>query len=171
MASTWLSWRMRILLMVSSLCTGGALAQGTTLDTPACLQARTELDAALQASTQDRHANAQRLQRAREQARIVCLGGDTGLPPAAQRKTVPPPASATATPARPLVPRMAAPVVPPLPPAAPPPVALPGPRVLGPCDSTGCWETQGQRLPQAGGMTSGPNGGLCSVQGQFAVCP
>ncbi len=176
------------LVVWAGLCVG-ARAADDALDQPRCLEARAELDAALQASAQDRRAHAQRLARAREQARARCLGGGLALPAPPARVTAQPAAPMQATPAVPTLPapiatpqyapRPASPATtaPTFTPAAPsaaaipaPPPAIPTPRVLGHCDGTGCWDNLGNRLPQGGGMTSSPNG-LCSVQGNFAVCP
>lgn len=172
------------LLVCGGLCSS-ARATDNALDQPGCLEARAELDAALQASAQDRRAHAPRLALAREQARARCLGGGLALPAPPARVTTQPAAPVQAMQAAPALPapiatpqyapRPASPTTTPgFTPSSPiiptPPLAIPTPRVLGHCDGTGCWDNLGNRLPQGGGMTSSPNG-LCSVQGNFAICP
>ena len=133
-------------------------------ESAACDRARRGLEHALQAHVVNNTTSSVRLEAARRQAQAACLGGDATTTPG--RRVAPQPPFAVPDPPLPAA-RMPAPAV-----ALPlPSVPLPSPRVLGPCDATGCWDNQGRRLNEGGGIYSAPGGGVCSVQGVFATCP
>lgn len=155
--------RKAIWLAVCLSAPGAAVAQKAepSLESPACVQTREALDRAQRAHDKRDPATTQALERARWQAQAACLGADTPGAPSV-RNTTGPAVS---------VPQIGMPA----PPGSvkAPAIALPppGPRALGPCDATGCWDDQGRRLNGGGGMLGAPGGGICSVQGSFATCP
>ena len=130
------------------------------LRSPACVAARTELEALL---AQPRAAG-ERLEQARRRTARVCLGasGDgarqrsgAAEPP----QVVPPPST---------VPRQ--PAMPPVLAPAPAPLSVPRPTVITTCDPAGCWDSEGRRLNQTGPLLVGP-GGVCSGLGDIVACP
>jgi hypothetical protein len=151
-------------------CAGALLAAGPALaarepdplHSPACEQARAELDAALAAQDDVRHGA--RLRHAREQALHACLGNDTGR---RERSGAPAPAQAVA----PTIPREPARAVLPIPAAraAPPPPDVPRAAMITNCEPGGCWDTRGRRFDRAGPLLVGPNG--CQAQGGLVSCP
>jgi hypothetical protein len=152
-------------LLPCAVATASAWAQRAEplLQSPACAQARAALDEALAAHSRSDPATTRSLARARVQAQRECLG-NTDATVLRERST-------TDAPLR--VPRIVVPPATTAPAAAalPSPLPPPAPRVLGPCDATGCWDNQGRRLNEGGGIYSSPGGGVCSVQGSFATCP
>lgn len=138
-------------------------AQGDPLASPDCQAARVELEQALDDAGTGVSKTGDRLIRARAQVAAACLGGNAGgrerwgAPEPAQ--AVPPP---RITPARPL------PLPDPVP--APAPLTLPRPTVINSCDSSGCWDSEGRRLNNAGPVLMGPHG-LCGGGGNVVNCP
>lgn len=144
-----------------ALCALPALCgpQSDPLNSAACKDARSELDAALgQASS------GVRLARARARAAAACLGRSDGQ---AVRSGAPDP------------PQRISPTViaePPRPPALPvavepaPAIVVPRPTVITTCDPAGCWDSDGHRLNNMGPTLMGPRG-VCTVQGGLANCP
>lgn len=154
-----------VLLLLASLASAGpAASDGDPLDSAACRAARAELEQALAAA--GTHPGP-RLERARREARDVCLGRASANP---QRAGAPDPPVAVPPPVlvapRP-VPQPAVPVTTSPPPA---PVPIPRPTAITTCDPGGCWDSQGRRLNQVGPVLMGPNG-LCTVQGGHVTCP
>ena len=134
-------------------------------ESAACDRARRGLEDALQAQVVGNAAPSVRLEAARRQAQAACLGGDAASTPGRRAAPQPPfavPEASSPAARLPIAPTVVLPV-----PSAP----LPSPRVLGPCDATGCWDNQGRRLNEGGGIYNAPGGGTCSVQGVFATCP
>lgn len=140
-----------------------AVAQHAAADplrSPACVAARTELEALLARP----RAAGERLEQARRRTALACLGAsDDG---ARQRsgaaeppQVVPPP---FALPRQPAAPPVLAP--------APAPLSVPRPTVITTCDPAGCWDSEGRRLNQIGPLLVGP-GGVCSGLGGIVACP
>jgi len=138
-------------------------AQGDPLASPECQAARVELEQALDDAGTGASKSGDRLVRARALVAGACLGGNAG---GRERAGSPEPAQAVPppriTPARPL----------PLPQSAPTPapLAIPRPTVINSCDSSGCWDSEGRRLNNAGPVLMGPRG-LCSGGGNVVNCP
>jgi hypothetical protein len=161
-------------LLVVALLAQLARASDDDMHSPACRDALAALqahEAAMAAaasapSGSDRPPPARadaRWRALRAQAARQCLGGQPDAPP-------PGPRGATA-PAIGVPPVAAGP--PPAPPAARPmPAPLPA-RVLPPfvtlCDGSGCWTSDGERLPQLGRSPFDARV-HCAIQGRFVVC-
>lgn len=139
-----------------------------------CLKARESLEAAYRAATDRRDDTALKLQAARRQAAVVCLGRSGRAAareplrdaPAPQRT----PPAASVPPVTPATP----PAVPgtrsPAPGQATPPVTIQRPTLITTCDEGGCWGTDGARYNRAGSQLVGPRG-ACSLQGNVVNCP
>lgn len=130
------------------------------LRSPACVAARTELEALL---AQPRAAG-DRLEQARRRTARACLGASDDR--ARQR-------SGAAEAAQVVPPAIAIPRQPPAPPVlapAPPPLSVPRPTAITICDPAGCWDSDGRRLNQIGPLLVGP-GGVCSGLGGIVACP
>lgn len=128
------------------------------LRSPACVAARTELEALL---AQPRAAG-ERLEQARRRTARACLGASHDG--ARQRSGAPEPPQV-------VPPAMAIPRQPATPPVlAPAPLSVPRPTVITTCDPAGCWDSEGRRLNQIGPLLVGP-GGVCSGLGGIVACP
>lgn len=147
----------RTALLLTALLAGGAQAADDPLQSPACLHARQQLDAALA------QAERPRLPALRQQVAHDCLRANADPPRPARlarpAETVP---STIAPP-----PRVAAPSALPAPPLAPPAQ----PAQVTRCDAGGCWDTSGQRLNRSGAQLVNPQGQLCTQQGTVLLCP
>jgi hypothetical protein len=148
------------------VCASAAQAQSADpLHSPGCAAAREALAQAQEDAAARRAGARAALAAAKENARLACLGRDSGNaqrvgapdPPIA----VPPPMMEPPPPPRTLV----APIAPP-----PPPLQIPRPAAITACDPGGCWDSNGQRLNQLGPMLVGPRG-ACTVQGGVVQCP
>ena len=142
------------------------------MQTPECLAARKDLDAALAAG-----GPRTRLDAARELAALKCFGARPKTAASApEGRFLPPPASAQPPPPPAPVPEPAplqlrpAPALPSVAPA-PPPVAIPRNPAVTSCDTAGCWDSNGNRYNQQGPMLLGPRGGVCTIQGGLMNCP
>ncbi len=136
-----------------------APASGDPLKAPACVAARSELDAAEAASPRVA-ANVTRL---RQQVARICLQGAADTPPPARVAQPPlavPPAARVPAPRLPSLAR--APSVTPMP--------ATGPAQVTRCDDGGCFDNQGARLNRFGNTLVGPKG-MCTQQGTVLVCP
>ena len=138
-------------------------AQANPLASPECLAARAELEQALNDADSQRGASAERLTRARTQAAAACLGHGYGTrerfgAPELPRVVTPP---LIADPGARALPKLE---------SAPPPLAIPRPTVITTCDASGCWDSEGRRLNNAGAVLMGPRG-LCSGTGTTVNCP
>jgi len=106
------------------------------------------------------------LQRLRQHAAVLCLGGRGE--PASPRRPAPAPINLSPVAApQPPVPA-AVPVVP------APGVAIPLPRPpvsLGSCDLHGCWSSEGRYLPRVAPGVLGAPSGHCHVQAGLLACP
>lgn len=135
-----------------------------------CKRARETLEAAFRAATDRRDDTALKLQAARRNAALVCLGRRSPAPPQGTPSNRAPAAQAVP----PVMPDRSAPL-PTVPRAAPPspppgPVTVPRPTLITNCDDAGCWGNDGRRYNRAGSQLIGPNGS-CSVQGNVVNCP
>ncbi|HMA07010.1 MAG TPA: hypothetical protein VKP68_04080 [Ramlibacter sp.] len=149
-------------------------AQGDPLVSPECDAARAELDQALDGADSGAGQARERLARARTRVATACLGGSDG---GRKRSGAPDPAlqvpPALITNGRAHLPTQTpAQLSAPLPrlEGAPAPVAIPRPTVINTCDASGCWDSQGRRLNNAGPVLMGPRG-LCSGTGNTVICP
>ena len=135
------------------------------MHSPACAQARAELDAASDEAATNHTPRTRRLEAARNAAAKLCLGPSTGH---AQRSGAPDPVARVPAPVIDVPRRPAPPVVA----AAPlPPLAIDRPATITTCDPGGCWDSQGRRLSQVGpGPVMAAPGGLCIVQGATVSC-
>ncbi|HMA07115.1 MAG TPA: hypothetical protein VKP68_04615 [Ramlibacter sp.] len=145
-------------------------AQGDPLVSPECDAARAELDQALDDADSGPGEARERLAQARTRAATACLGGSDG-----GRKRSGAPDPALQVPPTLITNRRAQPptqLPAPLPKleGAPAPVAIPRPTVINTCDASGCWDSQGRRLNNAGPVLMGPRG-LCSGTGNTVICP
>ena len=140
-----------------------AHAQADPLASPECLAARAELEQALNDADGQRGASAERLTRARAKAAAACLGRGDGT---RQRFGAPEPPRVVTPP---LITDGRAPPLPKME-GAPPPLAIPRPTVITTCDASGCWDSEGRRLNNAGAVLMGPRG-LCSGTGNTVNCP
>ena len=151
-------------IVLAALACAAAQAQQSVADlmkTPECLEARTDLEAALSPG-----GPLHRLAAAREQAGLKCLGQRP--PPLPEGRFVPPPEPVA--PIR-LRPAQALAVPPTTTPAVPlPPVANPRPPVITSCDAAGCWDSDGRRYHQQGPALLGPSG-VCTLQAGLLNCP
>lgn len=139
----------------------GLHAEGDPLASPECQAARAELEHALSDADKGLASAGDRLARARVQARNACLGRGDG---ARERSGAPEPVQRIAPPVtngRAQLPRLE---------AAPPPVANPRPTIITICDASGCWDSEGRRLNNAGPALMSPRG-LCSGTGNAINCP
>lgn len=104
------------------------------------------------------------LENLRRRAARACVGGLGDAPPSGRLAQPPVDVAPIALP-QPAPRRVlpAAPVAPPLKQTAPP-------VTITACDPTGCWASDGSRLPRMGTNLLGPRG-LCSVQGTLLNCP
>lgn len=139
-----------------------------------CKNARETLEAAYRAATDRREETALKLQAARRNTAVACLGrGGAAAPREGTVRETPdrvPPAQA--------VPRVAPNRPQPLPgtprttPATPPPgpVVIPRPTLITNCDDAGCWGNDGRRYNRAGSQLVGPRG-TCALQGNLLNCP
>lgn len=138
-----------------------AHAQGDPLASPECEAARTELDHALNGLVNEHATPRDRLAAARARAAKACLGGDergrkrAGAPEPPLR--VAPPVITDGT----QLPKLE---------QAPPPLVIPRPTIVTTCDASGCWDSEGRRLNNAGPVLMGPRG-LCSGTGLTVSCP
>lgn len=148
-------------------CVAGALAQAADpLHSPECLAARDALDRAQEDAAAHPTQSHPALAGAREDARLACLGRESGT---AQRVGAPEPPIAVPPPViEPPAPPRA--VVAPLRTPPPSPVQLSPPAAITACDPGGCWDSNGQRLNQLGPVLVGPRG-VCTVQGALVQCP
>lgn len=142
-------------------------AAADPMASPACKSARESLEAAYRAATDRRDETALKLQAARRNAALVCLGRGGAAAGRDTPNRVPP--ALAVPPARQPGPP---PVTPRATPATPPsgPVAIPRPTLITSCDDAGCWGNDGQRYNRAGSQLVGPRG-TCSVQGGVLNCP
>jgi hypothetical protein len=135
--------------------------QGSTdpMATAECTAARQQLEQVLAAG-----GPRDRLDAARRQAALTCLGRPS--PPAPQGRFVPPPVTVApiAVPAAPSRPAVAAAPLP------APPVVIQRAPVITACDAAGCWDSDGKRHNQQGPLLVGPRG-LCTLQGGLLNCP
>ena len=158
-----------LLPLVALLAAGATGAQETDrLRSPECRQSLDALEALEAKATPEAPAKAEalkELQAARRQAARACLGGTGEPPPPSPNVSLPqavlPPAGVR------LPPRPPAPLV--APPVPSPPPARPAPVVTG-CDATGCWTSDGSRMPRLGPGLIGPRG-FCTVNGVEVRCP
>jgi hypothetical protein len=163
------------LLCALTLSCVAAQAQGAInadlMKTPACIEARRQLEQVL-----EKGGPRERLDEVRQQAAIKCLG--VKAPPLPEGRFVPPPVAVTVGPIRlrseaslpamairPNAPSPGLQATPPL-----PPVAIPRPPVLTTCDPGGCWDANGARYTQQGPVLLGPRG-ACTPQGGLLNCP
>ena len=141
-----------------------AHAQGADpLHSRECDAARAVLESALDEAAHKGAGSAQRLAAARKQAMEACLGPESG---GRARRGAPEPAIVVPPPVM-QVPR--APALPGTAPSAAPPAYTP-PAVVTTCDSTGCWDSNGQRIERLGPMLVGPRG-ACTEAGGTVHCP
>jgi hypothetical protein len=138
-----------------------AAGSGDPLDSPECRAARAELEQALDGSGAD---GRQRLERARRQARELCLGRADAQPQRSGAPDVP-----AIVPAPVLAPPRPLPLPPPAASSAGP-VLIPHATPITTCDPGGCWDSEGRRLNQTGPLLMGPNG-LCTMQSGRVTCP
>lgn len=138
-------------------------AQADPLASPKCLAARAELEQALDDADGSRGSSAERLTLARAQSAVACLGLDNGT---RQRFGAPEPPRVVIPP---LITDRHAPRLLKLD-SVPPPLAIPRPTVVTTCDASGCWDSEGRRLNNAGPVLMGPRG-LCSGTGNTFNCP
>jgi hypothetical protein len=139
-------------------------AQGDPLASPDCQAARAELEQALNDADSSRGQASDRLARARVTAAAACLGGNGG---GRERSGAPQPAQAVPPP---FITQGRSPALPKLEPAPAPP-AIPRPTIITTCDASGCWDSEGRRLNNAGPVLMGPRG-LCSgTAGNSVSCP
>ena len=136
--------------------------QADPLASAECAAARAELEQVLNDAAAARSQAGERFQRAREKATAACLGRAEG---GRERSGAPQPAQAVPPP---VIGRGRAPALPALAPA-PAPVTVPRPEFMTACDSTGCWDSEGRRLNNAGPLPPGP--GPCRVQNGMVTCP
>ena len=137
--------------------------RGDPLQSPACLAARQELDAAMA----EARPTPRRLQAQRQRVAAVCLQAAAD-PPRAPRLARTPEAVAPIVPGVPTAPPMAGV---PRAPAAPMTPPLPQPAQVGRCDAGGCFDNGGQRLNRSGAYLVDPQGRLCTQQGTVLSCP
>lgn len=141
-----------------------AHAQGADpLHSRECDAARAVLETALDDASHKTAGSAGRLADARKNAMAACLGREGGQ---RERSGAPEPAIVVPLPVM-QVPR------PPAQPAAVAPPAAPAytpPPVVTTCDSTGCWDSNGQRINRLGPMLVGPRG-ACTEAGGTVRCP
>jgi hypothetical protein len=138
-------------------------AQVNPLASPECLAARAELERALNDADGQKGASAERLARARAQTAAMCLGHSSGTrerfgAPEPPRVVTPPRITDGGAPALPKLE------------SAPPPLAIQRPTVITTCDASGCWDSEGRRLNNAGAVLMGPRG-LCTGTGNIVNCP
>jgi hypothetical protein len=154
-----------------------ASAQDDLLSSPRCRAAVSALQAAEQPS-----AGLQALDAARLAVERECLRSGRDAAPAQRSASVPATAAAASAPSaaaaqrRPMppidVPRISALPSRPAPPIARTPPAVPQPLTTTGCDATGCWASDGSRLPRAAPGSNtllGPRG-LCTPHGATLVC-
>jgi len=161
--------RRALFAVIALLAAGVAAAQDADrTHSPECRKALDALQAQEAKATPDAPAKGEalkELQALRKQAARACLGGTGNPPPPSPNVSLPPPT--LPPPAVRLPPRPAAPpIAPPVTSAAP---VRPAPVVTG-CDSTGCWTSDGSRLPRLGPGVIGPRG-FCTVNGVEVHCP
>ena len=137
------------------------------LHSPECTVAQKALARAQQDALAKLADAKDRLEAARKQAQLACLGPESRH---GERVGAPDP-SITVPPPRIDVPRRRDAVAPAAPPPSPPPMVTPGPAAITSCDPGGCWDSEGRRLNQVGPMLVGPRGGACTVQGGVVLCP
>ena len=142
-----------------------AAAAPDPLQAPACRDALAALDVQERRAASQPSAAASRpeLAEARRRAASACLTS-RGDVPATPGRSPPPPWAAVPAAA---VPRATVPS--PATPARPVPQPAP-PVVLGPCDATGCWTSDGTRLQRVGPDLLGPRG-FCTTTGSVLNCP
>lgn len=133
------------------------------MNSPACMAARSQLDAALAAQDPD-HPREGRRMPAQERRDVLhaCLGSSGG---AGVRSGAPQPAQVVPQ----VIPPARAALLPAVSPP-PPPLAIPRVTTITHCDPGGCWDSEGRRLNNAGPLLMGPQG-LCSIQGGTVHCP
>ncbi len=137
-----------------------AHAQADPIASLECREARVELQQALNGSESSRSQPSWRLTRARKQVQATCLGPSEG---ARQRAGASEPALAVAPPR--ITQNPATPLAQPE-----PALAIPRPTVITTCDPSGCWDSEGRRLNNAGPTLMGPRG-QCSGSGSVIICP
>lgn len=149
-----------------------------------CKNARETLEAAYRAATDRREETALKLQAARRNTAVACLGrGGAAAPREAvrdgPRTGTPREGTVRETPNRvppaQEVPRVApdrSQQLPGTPRATPPPgpVVIPRPTLITNCDDAGCWGNDGRRYNRAGSQWIGPRG-TCALQGNVLNCP
>jgi hypothetical protein len=128
-----------------------------------CGEARAELQRALDSSDIGRSRPTERVASARKQAETACLGHSESV---RERSGAPEPAQVV----RPTQIMSNRAPAPPKIEGAPPPLAIPRPSIITTCDASGCWDSEGRRLNNAGPTLMGPHG-LCSGSGNIVNCP
>ena len=130
---------------------------------PACAQAMAKLE---QLRRDKSPGNAQEAER--QQASRACLGGPAPAQPVIGPALTPPIAvEPMPLPAQPAPP---APAAPPAPRPLSQPLHIERPSLVTNCDPSGCWNSEGQRLPRLGNELQGPRG-PCTAFGTGYVCP
>ena len=164
------------LVLLTAACTG-ALAQapamrasGDPLKSPACVDARRDLNAAEAALKPGQAPSSADLKRLRQKVADVCLRAEADTPSARVLPPIAvPPVSAgigaTAGIAQPRAPAL--PVITPLPTPTPPT----GPTQVSRCDAGGCWDSNGARLNRSGPFLVNPQGAMCTKVGTIVQCP
>jgi hypothetical protein len=144
---------------------GARAPSADPLHSPECQAAREALAQAQADAASHRNGTREALATAREDARLACLGRDSGN---AQRVGAPEPAIVVPPAVMEPPPAPRAVVV--MPPAPAPPLQIQRPAAITACDPGGCWDSNGQRLNQLGPLLVGPHG-ACTVQGRVVQCP
>jgi hypothetical protein len=156
--------RKTLLAIAAALASHVTAAPPDPLQSAECAAARADLDAALAEPTQSRRDHPERLALARNQAAAQCLGRVSGH---ARRSGAPDPPIAVPAPVID-VPRSARAPLPVTPPE--PAIAAPRTAAITTCDPAGCWDSDGQRLNNAGPLLLGPHG-VCIPQAGQVTCP
>jgi hypothetical protein len=159
-----------VFALIAALAAGSGVAQpGDPMKSKECRQALDALQEQENKATAEggrqQPGSLKQLEPFRRDAARACLGGRGDPEPLSSRFAQPPNAVSPApvrTPAQPS-PRAIVPP-PPVTQPAPPPLVVTG------CDATGCWASDGSRLPRVGPDLLSPRG-LCTVHGAVLRCP
>lgn len=147
------------------------LRAGDPMKSPACIDARHELDAAEAALKPGQAPSSANLKSLRQKVANVCLRAEADTPSARVQPppiAVPPVSAGIGAMAGVASPRAPAlPVITPLPTPAPPT----GPTQVSRCDAGGCWDSNGARLNRSGPFLVNPQGAMCTKVGTIVQCP